>query len=149
MEIQRFTEHFLADAIRLAQYFAEKHNGTISDGIGDACIFPFPPKEMANLTDARFIRVEGERFFAEIAFVTSEEPKDDELKLRNRSLYRVLIGDEIRRVRKEKGMSLETLSERTGLRAASLARIEEGRWDMDIRQLGWILDALGVTLKFG
>ena len=149
MEVQRFTEHYLADALRLASHFAERYNGTLSEGIGDAGIFPFPPKEIVNIDDARFVRVDGDGFNAEIAFVSSQEPKPGDAKIRNRSLYRVLVGEEIRRVRMEKGMTLERLSELSGLRAHSLQRIEEGRWDMDIRQLGWILEALGVTIKLG
>ena len=58
-----------------------------------------------------------------------------------------MIGEEIRRVREEKGISLEELAGKTDFKVHSLLWIEQGRYDIDVTQLGIILDALGVKIK--
>ena len=149
MEIQRFAEQYMCDAMRLANHFAKHYNAQISEGIGNAADFPFVPKQRDMLEeDVRFFRVEGDSFYGEIAFVTTDTPYSTlELKHRNKSLYRVIVGEQIAALREEKGMTLEEVAEMTGYRAYSLARIEEGRWDIDLPCLGHILDALGATIK--
>lgn len=147
MEVQRFTEHFLCDALRLAQHLAQKHNGSITEGMGVSDLFPFAPKEKDKVGDeVRFLRVEGADILAEIAFATSMEPREGDIKHRNKHIHRLAIGEEIQRVRKERGMTLEDLADRTGLRPYSIARIEDGRWDLDITQLGAIAEALGAKI---
>ena len=149
MEIQRFAEQYMSDALRLADYFAKRYDAKISEGIGNAEDFPFVPKQRDMIDDdVRFIRVEGECFYGEIAFISTDTPLSSiELKHRNKTIYRVIVGEQLAAIREEKGISLEELAEKTGYRAHSLARIEEGRWDLDIHCLGQILDALGATIK--
>ena len=147
METLYYTEYYLVDALRLAEHFAEK-GGRITEGIGSADDFPKPPKtgEFAE-PDVRFVRVElPDRTFA-VAFVTEDDPPRSERKFRNKSLYRVLVGEQIRACRERRRMTLEEVAELSGFRAHSLERIEEGRWDIDIAQLGVILDALAAQLK--
>ena len=147
MEIQRFAECYMCDALRLAQYLAKRDGAQISEGIGPADDFPFTPKDRSCLdSDARFFRVESETSYCEIGFVTMEEPESDQTKHRNKSIFRVIIGDQIKSFREGMGMSLEELADKSCFRPHSLARIEEGRWDIDLAQLGRILDALGATL---
>ena len=141
MEVQRFHEKYLCDALRLATYLAEKNNATISEGIGDSSKFP---GAFAS-DDVRFLRVSNGATLYEIAFSTEETPSH--YKHRNKGIHRVMIGEEIRRVREEKGMSLEELSQRTDFKAHSLLWIEQGRYDIDVTQLGIILDALEVKIK--
>ena len=140
MEIQRFHERYLCDAIRLASYLAEKYDASISEGIGDSSKFPGSFES----EDVRFLRVSKGETLYEIAFTTEETP--DHYKHRNKGIYRVMLGEEIHRVRMEKGMTLEDLSKKTDFKAHSLLWIEQGRYDIDVAQLGIILDALGVKI---
>ena len=148
MEVFYYTEYYLADALRLAQHFAERHEGKLSEGIGAAKPFPAPTKtgEFPS-QDVRFIRVESPDRMYCVAFVSEDEPPASERKCRNKSLYRVLVGEEVRKAREGRGLSLEEVSEKSGFRPHSLQRIEEGRWDYDVAQLGVILDALGAKVK--
>ena len=146
MDIKRFSEHFLCDAMRLAILLGGE-NATLSDGIGNSSDFPLVPKERDQVgEDIRFIRVEGEEYY-EIAYVTNEQPTQWDSKIRNKSYYRVLVGREIHDARLSVGMTLSELSRKTNLREHSIQRIEEGRWDMDMAMLGLILDALNKTIK--
>ena len=148
METIRFTEYYLCDAIRLASHFAEKYGGSISEGIGDSSLFPNPPKTGAfSSQDVRFARVDGGSQSFGVAFVSEDEPPIGERKYRNKSLYRVLVGEEIRRFRTERGMSLKEVADKSGFREHSLERLEEGRFDFDIAQLGVVLDALGGKVR--
>ena len=106
----------MCDAIRLATYLAEKHHATLSEGLGDVSSFPFPPRELDQIEDdVRFVRVEGNGYYAEVAFVTSDAPVGGE-KFRNKSIHRVMLGEEIKRVRNEKGMTYTELARMTGIR---------------------------------
>ena len=140
MEIQRFHEKYLCDALRLATYLAAREKATLSEGIGDSSRFP----GSFDSDDVRFIRVSGGETLYEIAFTTDEVPAH--YKHRNKGIHRVMIGEEIRRVREAKGMTLEELSAKTDFKAHSLLWIEQGRYDIDVAQLGIILDALGVKI---
>ena len=148
MDIFYFTENYLADAIRLARHFAEKYDGVLSEGIGVAKPFPAPPKTGAFLSvDVRFVRVECRDRMYCVAFVSEDNPPVSERKYRNKSLYRVLMGEEIKAARERRGISLGEVAERSGFREHSLQRIEEGRWDFDMSQLGVILEAIGAKVK--
>ena len=146
MEKRRFIEYYFCDALRLAQHLAEVHEGTISEGIGDSSLFPVPPKFGFSSPDVRFLRVEGNQDF-EIGFVSQDNPPADAIKHRNKSLYRVLVGEELRKARKEKGLSLKEVADKSGFRSHSLEMVEDGRYDFDIAQLGTILDAIGAKVK--
>lgn len=143
MDIKRFTEPFFCDALRVAQYLAKKVNGRITEGIGDAA--GFPGRERIPSEEVRFLRVEGDDYY-EVGFISQDEPTVEDRKLRNKSYWRIKVGDALKAYRESKGISLGELASATGYRVHSLARIEEGRWDMDIAQLGSLLDALGGDL---
>ena len=147
METLYYTEYYLVDAIRLADHFAES-GGRISEGIGDSSLFPKPPKTGEfPAGEVRFVRVEvGDRTYA-VAFITNNDPPAGEWKYRNKSLYRVLMGEQIKRCRERRGLSIEEVASISGFRPHSLVRIEEGRWDIDIAQLGVILDALAAQVR--
>ena len=146
MEKRRFIEYYFCDALRLAQHLAERYGGTISEGIGDASNFPMPPKFGFKSDDVRFLRVEG-KISAEVGFISQDVPPAEAVKHRNKSLYRVLVGEELQRMRLEKGLTLDEVAEKSGFRSHSLGRVEEGRYDFDIAQLGTILDAMGAGIK--
>lgn len=146
MDTKRYAEHFFCDAARLASYLGGE-KATISDGIGPADDFPLTPKDRSQVDDdVRFLRVDGEEYY-EIAYVTSKTPTPADAKYRNKSLYRVMLGREIKKARESMGITITDLSKRTNLRDHSLLRIEEGRWDIDIALLGVILDALNKEIK--
>ncbi len=146
MEKQRFIEYYFCDALRLAEHFANVYDGTISEGIGDASGFPVPPKFGFKSNDVRFLRVEGKKDF-EIGFISQETPPAEAIKHRNKSIHRVLVGEELHRVRIDLGLSLKEVADRSGFRPHSLEMVEQGRYDFDIAQLGTILDAIGARVK--
>ena len=56
------------------------------------------------------------------------------------------VGDNIRRIREEQGLSQEELAELAGVHRVSLARYETGKVDPGTQQIGRIADALGVSV---
>ena len=149
MDIQRFAEQYMDDAMRLAKHFAVRYNAQISEGIGNADDFHFAPKQRALLEeDVRIFRVEGDDFYGEVAFVFTDEPKTSlDRKHRNNSIHKVIVGEQITSFREKRGLSLEEMAAKVGYTPHSLARIEEGRWDIDLKQLGLLLDALGARIE--
>ena len=140
--MKRYYEPFFCDALRLAAHLAEKYNSTITEGIGNSS--DFNARAKIDSDEVRFLRVEG---VCEIGFSTTDEPTSEDTKYRNKSFWRVVFGERLKEAREKKGISIEELSEMTGFRDRSLERIEEGRWDADIAQIGNILDALGCTFN--
>ncbi|MCD6436160.1 MAG: helix-turn-helix transcriptional regulator [Clostridiales bacterium] len=57
------------------------------------------------------------------------------------------IAQEIRKIRKSKGITLKKLSEKTELSISFLSQIERGISSMTITSLKKISDALGVTMQ--
>ena len=58
-----------------------------------------------------------------------------------------LVGETLRRLRKEKGKTLERLGEEAGLGRGQLSRIENGRQEATLGTLSKILDSQGVTRR--
>ena len=58
-----------------------------------------------------------------------------------------LVGETLRRLRKEKGKTLEQLGEEAGLGRGQLSRIENGRQEATLGTLSKILDSQGVTRR--
>ena len=61
--------------------------------------------------------------------------------------YREEIGRRIAQLRKEKGLTQEQLSQKTGLDRANIAKIENGRYNTGIDIIGKICDALGCRIE--
>ena len=59
----------------------------------------------------------------------------------------MIVGEQITSFREKRGLSLEEMAAKVGYTPHSLARIEEGRWDIDLKQLGLLLDALGARIE--
>jgi transcriptional regulator with XRE-family HTH domain len=57
------------------------------------------------------------------------------------------VGETLRRLRKEKGKTLEKLGEEAGLGRGQLSRIENGRQEATLATLSKILDSQGVTRR--
>lgn len=64
----------------------------------------------------------------------------------DRSLERERIGAKIRQLREEKGMEAKQLAVLTGIDAANLSRIEQGRYSVGLDILTKISQALGVKV---
>lgn len=61
---------------------------------------------------------------------------------------RIRIGLRIAEIRKAKSMTQTELGERSGLSQAHIARIEQGKYNIQIDTLGLIAGAFGMTIDF-
>ncbi len=68
------------------------------------------------------------------------------MSLFKRQNWHVLIGDNIRRIRTELGLTLNELSLLSGIEAANLSRVERGLRDVKISTLAKVAAALRVEL---
>ncbi|PWI45957.1 helix-turn-helix transcriptional regulator [Streptomyces sp. ICBB 8177] len=69
-------------------------------------------------------------------------PPPDDLVLRQRQA----VGDRIRLLRRERGLTQEQLAERSGLDRKTVSRAENGRYSMPLDHLVMMARALGVHL---
>lgn len=144
MKIIRYTELYYADAQRLAMYLSTRDNTEIEMYHGSSEYFPQPPKglDMPRTINAFAVGI------YQIAYLYDGEPQGKELKYHNRNLHRVMLGERIRDARENKGLSLEDMEERTGLKARNIENIELGRLDAGIDVISNIGEALGCHLDF-
>lgn len=61
--------------------------------------------------------------------------------------HRKQIGQQIAKIRIEKGITQEGLSELTGLDRANISKIENGRYNIGIDILQKVCDALGARIE--
>lgn len=140
----RFTEIYFDDAERLALYIAARDNDEVVTEKVSSEYFPIPPK-MKNMPD------EVNAFFVsnyEIAYLEHRQYPEQDIKYRNRTLHRVMLGERLKDARESKGVTLEGLEQLTGIRAKNIENIEAGRFDVTIDILGNIGDALGCHVDF-
>lgn len=147
MRIERYTETFLDDAMRLCQYIAGE-DGTIRIVLADPNLFPEPVKdqEFPDQTYAVQVARDGVTV-AECAYLKLREDGEEDLKHHNRWLTMVKVGNEIRIARERKGMTQEDLAEVSGFRPHSIDSMERGRYVMDVKVLGRLAEALGCEIK--
>lgn len=140
----KFTEIYFDDALRLAQFLSERYNKEIVPVEMDTDGFPMPPKgeEFGEKTQALIV---GD--YA-IAFFRKRTSIDEDRKYRNRNLSRVKLGISMKENRERVNMTLEDLSDYTGIKAKNLLNIENGRYDASIDTLSIIAAALGCTIDF-
>lgn len=140
----KFTEIYFDDALRLAQFLAERFNEEIKPVEMDSEFFPQPPKneEFGEKTPALIV---GE--YA-IAYFKKRNSPDEDLKYRDRTLHRVQLGFKMQEARKRTDIDLDQLSAYTGIKAKNLENIEKGRFDVTIDILGNIAAALGCSIDF-
>lgn len=139
--MQRFTELYKADAERLARYISERDNREIVMTTEDGDKFPTPPKMIEMPDKVNAFKVGN----YEIAYL---EQEGEDLKYKDRNLARVKTGDMIRAIRHERHMSLDGLSEKTGIKANNLASIEAGRYNIAVDTLYNICNALDYHFAF-
>jgi transcriptional regulator with XRE-family HTH domain len=65
----------------------------------------------------------------------------------DRQKERELLGERIAYIRKEKGISLAELSERTGIKESSILRIEEGKFSVNYDILASLAEAMGCYIS--
>lgn len=140
----KYTEIYFDDALRLAQFLSERYNKEIIPVEMDSEGFPQPPKneEFGERTQALIV---GD--YA-IAFFRKRTSPDEDSKLRNRALHRVMFGFKVREARERAGVDLDQLSAYTGIKAKNLENIEKGRFDATIDIIYNIADALGMDFDF-
>ena len=144
--IERYTETYLDDAMRLCQYIAGD-DGVISIEPADPVMFPIPLKGQEFPEQLFAVRVSREGItVAECAYLTRRDDGEKDLKFRNRWLISLKLGDELRRARERSGLTLEDMAKRTGYSAHSVDAMERGRYNMDIKLLGRVADALGCDI---
>lgn len=142
--MKKFTEVYFDDALRLAQFLAERFNEEIKPVEMDSDGFPTPPKneEFGEKTQALLV---GD--YA-IAFFRKRTGYDEDRKYRDRALSRVRFGFMMREARERANMSIEDLSDYTGIKPRNLENIEDGRFDVSIDIIYKIASALGCTFEF-
>lgn len=143
-KIIRYTELYFEDAQRLALYLANREDEEVEMYNGLSEFFPLPPKGVKLPTRINAFSVGDYR----VAYIYDGAPEGKDLKYRNRSLHRVMLGERITEAREAKGMSLESLELLTGLKASNIANIELGRLDAGIDVISNIGEALGCHLDF-
>ena len=142
--ILRFTELYYDDAERLALYLSAR------DGAGVEIIqcpseyFPIPPKMQQMPETVNAFKVGA----CEIAYLERRPYPEKDIKYRNRTLHRVMLGERLRDAREARGMTLDGLEQLTGIKAKNIENIELGRHDAGIDTLGNIGEALGCHLDF-
>ena len=142
--MQRFTELYKDDAERLALYFSKRDDIEIVMITEKGADFPTPPK-MRSMPDMVNAYKVG---YYEIAYLENERPEGEDLKYKDRNLARVMIGDKIRQLRKQRGITLDELAEKSGIKAGNIANIEAGRFNVAIDTLSNLCDAMDFDMIF-
>ena len=140
--ILRYTEVFYDDAERLAAYLATRDNCAVEIVNVSSEFFPIPPKQKDMPEKVNAFKVGN----YEVAYL--EKRRNDDLRYKNRSLHRIMMGERVREVRESMNMTYSQLEELTGIKAKNLENIELGRHDASIDVLANIGEALGCHLDF-
>lgn len=137
----KFTELYYGDAQRLAVYLSARNGADIILANGSSDGFPMPPKTKKMPQNLDYFEIGHDM----VAYLNKE---GEDIKYKDRNLRRVVFGERLREVRKSKGVTLEELERRTGIKARNLESIENGRYDASIDVVSNICEALDVILNF-
>ena len=142
--MRKYSEVYYDDALRLAQFLAERFNEEIKPVEMDSKGFPTPPmyEQFGERTKALLV---GD--YA-IAFLKKRTSPDEDLKYRDRALHRVQFGFMMKEARERADIDLDQLSAYTGIKPKNLENIEYGRFDATIDIIYNIAAALGGTFAF-
>lgn len=140
----KFTELYFDDAERLAQYLSSRDNKRVEIINDSSEGYPLPPKfkELPPMVNAFKVG------HYEIAYLEERSYADKDARYRNRNLHRIMMGERIRDARESQGMSLDSLSVLTGIKARNLENLEAGRFDASLDLLANVGEALGCHLDF-
>lgn len=137
----KFTELYYGDAQRLAVYLAARNCEQITLANGSSEGFPMPPKTKKLPHSIDYFEIGRDM----VAYLSKD---GEDVKYKDRNLRRIVFGERLRGVRKKKGMTLEELEYKTGIKARNLESIENGRYDASIDVVSNICEALDVTIAF-
>ena len=140
----RFTEIYYDDAERLAMYLSERDHCEVVMETVSSEFFPLPPK-MKDMPDSVNVLAVSNY---EIAFLERRVTPEKDIKYRNRTLHRVMLGDRLRETRESMGLTYEDLERLTGIKARNIENIENGRFDATIDILGNLADAMDQEVGF-
>ena len=142
--MRKYSEVYYDDALRQAQFLAERFNEEIKPVEMDSDGFPTPPKN-EEFEERTMALVVGD--YA-IAFLRKRTSPDEDLKYRDRALHRVQFGFMMKEARERADIDLDQLSAYTGIKPKNLENIENGRFDATIDIIYNIAAALGGTFAF-
>lgn len=134
----KFTETYYDDAERFALYLSATTGDDVELVYDDSDGFPMPPKGMCFDPQVSCFKVGG----IEIAYLKKRKSPLEDLKHRNRTLYRYVMGQSLREARERAGMSLDDIAEKTGLKASNIRNVELGRYNADMDVMGNLLEAM-------
>ena len=63
------------------------------------------------------------------------------------SSFRELVGNQLREIRKSKGLTGREVANLAGMKESTISKIEYGRWSVSLDVLEKVCNALGVTIK--
>lgn len=100
----------------------------------------FTWEQIKKLQKIKELKARGSGPYGIKKMLKEESPQSD---------YGIKLGDKIKRLRQRKGMTLQELSDNTGLSIAFLSQVENGKTNLSVANLRKIADVLGVnTLYF-
>ena len=140
----KYTEIYYDDALRLAKFLSERTGCEIEPVEMDSVGFPQPAK-MEVFEERTPALMVGD--YA-VAFFKKRTSPDEDIKHRNRALYRVMFGIKMREARERAGIDLDQLSAYTDIKVKNLENIEKGRFDASLDLIYNIADALGFDFDF-
>lgn len=144
-----YWETYYDDAERLAKYLSEREKMPIE--IISRSVADYPTPKMLKPIQQQPTKLNFNLFKVgnyEIIYTTHRKSPTEDRKHRNRTLYRVMLGEHLRKARTDKGITLDEVAQATGLKANNIDNIEKGRYDASIDILGNIAEALGLELTF-
>lgn len=146
--IELYSEVFLSDAMRLCQYIAGDDGAISVEPVADTSEFPDFPDGLEKPSQCNMVVVakDGEV----VAQCIYKNLRDDELTLkkRDRWLSRLMFGSELRRVREEKGLSVEEVAKLADYRPHAIEMIERGRYELKLEAMYRVASAVGCTISF-
>lgn len=137
----RFTELYYNDAQRLAVYLSARSGAEIILTNGSSEGFPMPPKTKKLPQIIDYFEIGRDM----VAYINKG---GEDIKYKDRNLRRVIFGERLKDVRESRGVTLEELERRTGIKARNLESIENGRYDASIDIVSNICEGLGVVFDF-
>lgn len=139
----RFCEEYIGDAYKVCEHY-KKAGDAISVVMVATKDFRVPSACDSGVGYA--VRLSRQRKpIVDCVYLTKEKPKNK--KHKRGSLFSIKLGEGIEEARRSQGLTLADVSERTGLTMNAIASIESGRYNLDCRLLGVLLDSLGYEIE--
>lgn len=145
--LEFYSEVFLSDAMRLCQYIAGEDGAISVESLADTSDFPDFPDGIEKPSQGNMVVVtKGGEVVAQCLYKFLKDD-DGTLKKRDRWLSRLMFGDEFRRAREEKGMSIGDVARLTGYRPHAIEMIERGRYELRLEPMYRLASAVGCIIS--